>query len=391
MSKVVNGVVVEDEDGPDKEPPLTVIEEGSPEHQAIQRKAEVDDDDDGPADDAAEVEGDADERIGSGREPAEGQRRIQGRRQESETDEQYRERRRKERKQKKANQRAARDRSQTEVRYLDARNDQLERQNVELNNRLKAVEQGQGQNQALLVDNRMEHLKAQLAQADELMAAAVTAQNGEDVVKCNQIRDHLNRQIGQLETYREHLARGGKVPGRQTGGDGEGEGAQPRPQVRQAPDPKVASNSRAFQERVEWFDPKGRDPESATVFAIDVALSKDKNYDPRTKKYWDELYKRVKAAMPHKFEAGDDPEDDDLDDDLDDEPAPRRQQNGGGGGPRMPSGNRGSAAGNNNFILSKERKDALVEAGVWEDPKLRTKYIKRYRDYDKAKAASSQR
>lgn len=375
------------EEGVDKEPPLVVIEEGSPEHVAVQRGEEREDDEDGGEEGAA----DTDERIGSGREPTE-EHQLYGRRREGETEEQYKERRRKERKQKKVNQRAARDRTQTELRYLDQRNDQLERESIELKKRLSKLEQGHGQNQALLVDNRMETLKGQLAEADRLLAAAIEAQAGQDVVDCNRIRDHLNKQIGQLEAYKEHLARGGQAQQRQSANGGEQEEQQGRPQVRQAPDPKVAAHSREFQERLEWFDPRGRDPESATVYAIDVALSKDKNFDPRTKKYWDELHRRVKAAMPHKFE-GEEP--DDLDDDEQDERddgEDRRQGNGrAGGGPRMPGGNRSSARGTTTFVLSKDRKEALIEAGVWEDPKLRDKYIRRYREYDKAQAASSRR
>ena len=33
--------------------------------------------------------------------------------------------------------------------------------------------------------------------------------------------------------------------------------------------------------------------------------------------------------------------------------------------------------------ISPERKEALIEAGVWDDPVLRAKYVKRYSEYDR--------
>jgi hypothetical protein len=33
--------------------------------------------------------------------------------------------------------------------------------------------------------------------------------------------------------------------------------------------------------------------------------------------------------------------------------------------------------------VSPDRKQALIDAGVWDDPVLRTKYVKRYQEYDR--------
>jgi hypothetical protein len=35
------------------------------------------------------------------------------------------------------------------------------------------------------------------------------------------------------------------------------------------------------------------------------------------------------------------------------------------------------------MYVSPERKSALVVAGVWDDPVLRNKYLKRYAEYDR--------
>jgi len=36
----------------------------------------------------------------------------------------------------------------------------------------------------------------------------------------------------------------------------------------------------------------------------------------------------------------------------------------------------------NEVYISPERKDAMVEAGVWDDPELRQRYLKQYATYD---------
>lgn len=349
----------------DQEPELVVIEEGSAEHKAsLEEQGDEDDSDHG------------DERLGKS-ETTEEERQLYGRRREGETDDQYRDRRRNERKLKKDNRKAAIKRSQTELRFLESRNEQLERQNMEFQQRLSKVEQGQAETQAITVDGRISQAESQLAEAKQLMAAAVEAQNGEDVVKCQEIISHLDGQLRGMKAYKQHLAKGGQPVGEEAA---KPEQRQPS-RIQPPKHPKVAANSQAFQEKLDWFDPTGKDPESATVYAIDSALAKDRRFDPTSTKYWAELERRVRAALPHKFEEVDDA------DDLDDESEERESTPAKGrGGPRLPSGRQGGTKGSNTFYLSAERKQALVDKGVWDDPKLRKKYITKYREWDQQNA-----
>ena len=43
----------------------------------------------------------------------------------------------------------------------------------------------------------------------------------------------------------------------------------------------------------------------------------------------------------------------------------------------------GANVGRNQFLVSKERKDAMIEAGVWDNPELRKRYLKAYQAYDR--------
>lgn len=359
----------------DEEPALTVIEEGSAEHKALQERDEDD------KEEAEEEEG-GDERLGKS-ETTEDDRQLYGRRRADETDDQYRDRRRKERKQKKVNKQAAINRNRTEIRFLETRNESLERENVEIKRRLSAVERGNVQNQALTVDGRISQAESQLEEAKTLKAAALDASNGADVVKCDEIIGHLTDQLRGLKGYKEHLAKGGKVVQQEEGETEEEPQRRQGQRVTPPKDPKVAKNSQAFQERIDWFDPTGKDPESATVYAIDVALAKDGRYDPRTTKYWKELERRVRAALPHKFEEEGAEAGDDDDEDLDEEPQQKQQKS---RGPRMPgSGGRGGKGGTT-FYLSADRKQAMIDLGVYDDPKLRSKYIRKYREWDQQNA-----
>ena len=50
----------------------------------------------------------------------------------------------------------------------------------------------------------------------------------------------------------------------------------------------------------------------------------------------------------------------------------------------MANGGRERALKSGEMYVSAERKEALIQAGVWDDTKLRNKYLKRYADYDEA-------
>jgi len=133
----------------------------------------------------------------------------------------------------------------------------------------------------------------------------------------------------------------------------------------------VLAHAKDFMKDNAWYDPQGRDEDSAVVLAIDQALAKD-GYDPKAEDYWMELRKRVARRLPEKVpksEAG--------------ARTPR-------GGPEIGSGKEHAPTSTRKEVyLSPERKAALVEAGVWDDPILRMKYAKRYAEYDRNKVAES--
>jgi len=144
-----------------------------------------------------------------------------------------------------------------------------------------------------------------------------------------------------------------------------------RPQAQQIDD-MTMHYAKEFMSENPWYDSQGRDEDSAIVIAIDQALAKD-GFNSQTEEYWDELRKRTARRLPEKFKNQGQP--------AKEERTPR-------GGPAVGSGREHAPATTRKEIyLSPERKQALIDAGVWDDPVLRMKYAKRYSEYDRANKA----
>jgi hypothetical protein len=92
-------------------------------------------------------------------------------------------------------------------------------------------------------------------------------------------------------------------------------------------------------------------------------------FNPQTEEYWEELRRRASKRLPERFEGE----------------APRREpKREPRGGPAVGSGREHAPATTRREIyISPERKQALIEAGVWDDPVLRNKYVQRYAEYDR--------
>ena len=143
-------------------------------------------------------------------------------------------------------------------------------------------------------------------------------------------------------------------------------------------DEATAYYAKQFIESNKWYDPQGRNEDSAIVMAIDQALAKD-GYDPRTEDYWNELERRAARRLPERFGKQSRERDDDYGDKQERKPR---------GGPAVGSGREYAPTSTRKEIyLSPDRKQALIDAGVWDDPVLRMRYAKRYAEYDKANKA----
>jgi hypothetical protein len=258
-----------------------------------------------------------------------------------------RERRRLEKLERKERRDKAIQRDKLELEFLRKQNDQLER-------RLQGVEQHAHQINLRGIDAQIQKAANEIGMAEKVIAKAIDAGNGDDVSQAMKYRDAARERLNKLQVAKQQTVQ------------------RPPPQA-PAIDDRTMMHAQAFLEENKWYDPQGRDEESAIVLAIDAALVRD-GFDPKSPDYWDELRNRASRRLPERFgkSASKQAEPDDA--------SARKPR----GGPVISSGREHAPPTTRREIyISPERKQALIEAGVWDDPVLRSRYVKRYAEYDK--------
>jgi hypothetical protein len=250
-----------------------------------------------------------------------------------------RERRRLEKLDRKERKDKAISRDKVEMDFLRKRNDELER-------RMSAQEQRAQRADLGNLDSQLNAAVNEIGMAERVIAKAVETGNGADVTQAMRYRDQAIAKAQQLKQAKEQAAQ---------------RPVQPAQQV----DDLTMHYAKKFLDENKWYDPQGRDEESAIMLAIDQALVKD-GLNPQTEEYWEELNKRASKRLPDRFK----PE-------VREGRTPR-------GGPTVGSGREHAPTSTRQEVyLSPDRKQALIDAGVWDDPVLRVKYAKRYAEYDR--------
>ena len=287
--------------------------------------------------------------------------RVAGNRDEDDDDDK-RKARRQENKSRRARQKEARERTERELTFLRNRNADLEQRFSRLETEVDARVTG---SELSAVDQQINKAKSDLQLANQVIAQAADNNDGANLAEALNHRDTIRDSLRDLEQAKEYLTQ-------------ERQAQQPQREL----DPRHRAHADQFMRDNDWWDPRGQDQESQTVLMIDRSLVQE-GYDPTTKQYWDVLRERVQQALPDRF-AGDD----DVDDDDDPEPRQRgkgkkEQQRRGGEGPEFRTGGRERPLQKNEVYISPERREAMEEAGVWDDPVLRNKYLKAYAEYDR--------
>lgn len=234
----------------------------------------------------------------------------------------------------------AKENAERELQYLREQNEALMR-------RVSAVEGNALDHNELAIDQRFSQAVREAKQAETIIARAVEAGNGEDVAVAMRLRDEANARAQQLYAAKQQVAQA--------------------KQVASAPavDTRVTSLAQEWLAANTWYDPQGRDEESAITKAIDSQLVRD-GYNPASIDYWQELTQRVSARLGT------------------DEGASRSTRR-----KAPPMGNtreHAPASTKREVYVTPERKQAMIDAGIWDDPVKRTRMLKTYQAYDKNSA-----
>ena len=273
--------------------------------------------------------------------------------------ESIRERRRQEKQERKKRRDTAIQRDKVELNFLRKRNEDLERRVSVQEKRSQSMEMGN-------LDQHLAVAQKELNLADQVIAKGVETQSGEDVQKALHYRDNAQKKIAHLERQKQqahiHMNQ------------------QQQPQM--PVDDRVLAHAQEFIEDNPWYDINGGNEESSIVNAIDASLTKE-GFDPATDEYWDELTERASKRLPEKFE--------DFVEEVGDqsEPTPvKKKRRVARGGPAVGSGKEHAPASTRKEVyISPERKQAMMDHGVWDDPVLRQKYVKRYMEWDRENKA----
>ena len=226
----------------------------------------------------------------------------------------------------------------------DLKYNQLVRQNQDLMTRLSAVERKTHGSELARVDKAIEDHQVRLQYAKMKMAEAASANDGESLANAQEMWYDARQKVEALENLRKQAA-------------------QPPKQQAIAPDMSVQRHAADWMERNNWYDPQTKDVDSKIAKVIDEGLVAE-GFDPRSAEYWDELDNRLQNRLPHRYT-----------DDADEKPFVKRPRSAVTGSGRESAS---SSGGRNSFTLSADQVRAMKDAGMWEDPALRSKMIKRY-------------
>lgn len=228
----------------------------------------------------------------------------------------------------------------------------LRHQNAELARRVAAVEGHAISTSAQGIDAQLNATLNEIRQAEQIMARATEAGNGDDVVAAMRIRDEAISRAQQLQYSKQQMT-------------------QVREQVgNTGADPRVKNYAQEWMQANPWYNPQGADDDSAIVNAIDAAMTQQ-GYDPTSRAYWEELTRRVAARVA------------DDDGGASRQSAPRRKAP-----PQGSTREHAPTSTRKEVYVTPERKAAMIEAGIWDDPVARNRMLKAYQAYDKNSSAS---
>ena len=227
----------------------------------------------------------------------------------------------------------------------------LEKRNEELARRLAAVENTAASYQFAQIDKALEDEATRVEYAKMKMLHAAQANNPAEQMEYLEQLTEAKQRLAQVQAYKKQQLEQAKAP------------KQNVPNEMAA---EVQRNAERWLKKNSWFDTQARDTDSRIAKVIDQELAAD-GWDPSDSEYWDELDNRLQSRLPHRYTA------------------------------RGTSNNKRSAAGPtassrvanssnakpNTITLSRERVNAIKDAGAWDDVAKRNKMIRAYADYDR--------
>jgi hypothetical protein len=224
----------------------------------------------------------------------------------------------------------------------------LERRNEELARRLAAVENTAASYQFAQIDKALEDEATRVEYAKmKMLQAAQEGDAAAQVEYLEQLTDAKQR-LNQVQHYKKQQVEAAKSPKQNV----------PNPAANE-----IQQNATQWLKRNSWYDPQARDTDSRIAKVIDSELAAD-GWDPADPEYWEELDSRLSSRLPHRYASK------------------------GGAKRANPTASSRTAQSTSNkpgtITLSRDRVQAIKDAGAWDNVEKRNKMIRAYAAYDRA-------
>ena len=224
----------------------------------------------------------------------------------------------------------------------------LERRNEELARRLAAVENTAASYQFAQLDKALEDEATRVEYAKMKMVQAAQAGDVNAQMEYLEQLTEAKQRLQQAQHYKKEQLEAAKAP---------------KQNVPNPTSTKVQQNATKWLKKNSWFDPQARDTDSRIAKVIDQELAAD-GWDPSDAEYWEELDSRLASRLPHRYTSK-------------------------GGNTKRANPTASSRVSNagaakpGTITLSRERVNAIKDAGAWDDVEKRNKMIRAYAQYDR--------
>ena len=192
---------------------------------------------------------------------------------------------------------------------------------------------------------RIEYAKMKMLQAAQENDAAAQVEYLEQLTEAKQ-------RLQQVQHYKKQQLEAAKSP---------------KQNVPNEMSNEVQQNATRWLKKNSWYDPQARDTDSRIAKVVDQELAAD-GWDPSDSEYWEELDNRLQARLPHRYTA-------------------KGTSNRRSSAPGPTASSRVANANSTKpgtITLSRDRVQAIKDAGAWDDVEKRNKMIRAYASYDRA-------
>lgn len=224
----------------------------------------------------------------------------------------------------------------------------LERRNEELARRLAEVENTASSYKFAQIDKAIEDEATRVEYAKMKMMQAAQAGDAASQVEYLEQLTEAKQRLNQAQHYKQQQLEAAKAP------------------KQNVPNPagnEVQRLATGWLKKNSWYDPQARDTDSRIAKVIDQELVAD-GWDPADPEYWDELDSRLSARLPHRYTS---------------QGGAKKRAN-----PTASSRTVASSQKAGTITLSRERVQAIKDAGAWDNIEKRNKMIRAYAAYDRS-------